>query len=88
MFAGTVTEVHTSLDTERGRYVKVVSNGYTAIYQHLASVNVSYGSNIAKGAVIGVIGGSGLYNENAYGKHLHFEVWHNSNIDDPLKYFD
>ena len=45
-------------------------NGYHTLYAHLNSINVSCGSNVGQGAVIGYAGSTG----NSTGPHLHFEV--------------
>lgn len=45
-------------------------NGYHTLYAHLNSINVSCGSAVAQGNVIGRAGSTG----NSTGPHLHFEV--------------
>lgn len=54
------------------------AGSYTTIYMHLASINVSNGTQVKKGQQIGTVGGSSCSNgrivENAYGDHLHFEM--------------
>jgi len=45
-------------------------NGYHTVYAHLSSINVSCGSNVGQGNVIGRAGSTG----NSTGPHLHFEV--------------
>ncbi|HPX94848.1 MAG TPA: M23 family metallopeptidase [Brevefilum fermentans] len=45
-------------------------NGYHTLYAHLSAINVSCGSNVGQGAVIGYAGSTG----NSTGPHLHFEV--------------
>jgi len=45
-------------------------NGYHTVYAHLSAVNVSCGSNVGQGNVIGRAGSTG----NSTGPHLHFEV--------------
>lgn len=45
-------------------------NGYHTLYAHLSSINVSCGSNIAQGNILGRAGSTG----NSTGPHLHFEV--------------
>lgn len=92
MFDGTVIRVNTSLSSDRGRYVEIVSdNGVSALYQHLKSVNTTncvLNARISKGEAVGIIGGTGT-NESSYGTHLHFEIKDsNNNYIDPLSYFD
>lgn len=45
-------------------------NGYHTLYAHLSSINVSCGSNVIQGNIIGRAGSTG----NSTGPHLHFEV--------------
>lgn len=45
-------------------------NGYHTLYSHLSSTNVSCGSSVGQGAIIGRAGSTG----NSTGPHLHFEV--------------
>ena len=68
-----------------GNMVKIDhSNGNITLYAHLASVAVKTGQKVAKGQEIGYMGDSG----NAYGGHLHFEVFVNGNRTDPSPYLD
>lgn len=48
-------------------------NGYGALYGHLSSIAVSYGSYVPRGTVLGYIGSTG----NSTGPHLHFMVFKN-----------
>ena len=45
-------------------------NGYQTLYAHLSSINVSCGSNVVQGNMVGRGGSTG----NSTGPHLHFEV--------------
>jgi len=45
-------------------------NGYQSLYAHLSSWNVSCGSSVYQGAVVGAAGSTG----NSTGPHLHFEL--------------
>ena len=69
-----------------GNYIKIEhGNGYETLYAHLASgINIKNGSNVSKGQVLGYMSDSG----NAYGKHLHFEVFKNGVKIDPYPYLD
>ena len=51
------------------------ANGWCTLYAHMREVNVSYGQQVGRGAVLGYMGDSG----NAYGAHLHFEVRNTAN---------
>jgi murein hydrolase activator len=45
-------------------------NGYYSVYSHLESSEVKLGASIAKGRLIGTVGGQ----NSDYGPHLHFEI--------------
>ena len=56
-----------------GNFVKIGNgNGYATLYAHMKKgLSVKNGEYVNKGQIIGYMGDSG----NAYGAHLHFEVW-------------
>ena len=56
-----------------GNFVKIDNgNGYATLYAHMKKgLSVKNGEYVNKGQIIGYMGDSG----NAYGAHLHFEVW-------------
>ncbi|WP_210367607.1 peptidoglycan DD-metalloendopeptidase family protein [Bacillus sp. REN3] len=55
-------------------------NGYRTVYAHLASISVSAGQTVQGGSKIGVMGRTG----DSTGVHLHFEVYQNGKLIDPL----
>nr|WP_254119824.1 M23 family metallopeptidase [Bacillus sp. FJAT-29790] len=57
-------------------------NGYRTIYAHLASIDVSAGQTVSKGSKIGIMGSTG----DSTGVHLHFELYKNGSLQDPLNY--
>ena len=66
-----------------GNCIKIMhASGYYTLYAHLKYVNVKMGENVKKGQIIGYMGDTG----NAYGKHLHFEVWKNNKRINPTTY--
>lgn len=66
-----------------GNCIKIMhAGGYCTLYAHLKYVNVKMGENVKKGQIIGYMGDTG----NAYGKHLHFEVWKNNKRINPTTY--
>ncbi|MDF2037052.1 M23 family metallopeptidase [Cytobacillus oceanisediminis] len=58
------------------------NNGFRTVYAHLDSISVSVGQTVSKGSKIGVMGSTG----DSTGVHLHFEVYKNGKMQDPLKY--
>lgn len=69
-----------------GNCVKIDhGNGYATLYAHLLKgLKVSNGQNVGKGQVLGYMSDSG----NAYGGHLHFEVWKDNVRINPTEYLD
>lgn len=54
--------------------------GYSSLYGHLSGYNCSSGQFVAKGQIIGYIGSTG----NSTGPHLHFTVFKDGSITNPL----
>ncbi|PLR78287.1 peptidase M23 [Bacillus sp. V3-13] len=57
-------------------------NGFRTVYAHLDSMTVSAGQTVERGSKIGVMGATG----DSTGVHLHFELYKNGNLEDPLNY--
>lgn len=60
------------------------NNGMRTLYAHLASIDVKVGQTVAQGRKIGVMGTTG----NSTGIHLHFEIYQNNQLRDPMNYFN
>jgi murein DD-endopeptidase MepM/ murein hydrolase activator NlpD len=57
-------------------------NGYTTRYGHAQKVLVSVGDTVKKGQPLALMGSTG----RSTGPHVHFEVWHNGEVVDPMEY--
>ena len=58
------------------------SDGSMTRYAHLNSIVVSYGQTVRQGQLIAYSGASG----NVTGAHLHFELWKNGKVVNPMQY--
>lgn len=66
-----------------GYYVLIYHNGtYSTRYAHMSSVKVTTGQYVTAGTIIGYEGETG----NAFGAHLHFEVYENGTRVDPARF--
>ncbi len=57
-------------------------NGFRTVYAHMASVSVKAGQTVGRGSAIGIMGSTG----DSTGIHLHFEVYKNGQLQNPLDY--
>lgn len=80
---GTVTTAKFS--SGYGYYVVVNhGGGLSTLYAHLSKINVSVGSRVDVGHVLGLMGSTGI----STGSHLHFEVHRNGSRVNPLNYLN
>jgi len=64
-----------------GNYIIIShDDGYQSLYAHLSSIGVRRGQSVAQSAVIGRVGNTGY----STGSHLHFSVYKNGRMIDPL----
>ena len=69
-----------------GNYIKIDhQNGYQTLYAHLQNgINLRKSQYIEEGQILGYMGDSG----NAYGKHLHFEIFKDNKKINPTEYLN
>lgn len=60
------------------------NNGLQTVYAHLDSIAVSAGQVVSQGQKLGVMGNTG----NSTGTHLHFEVYENGALKNPMDYLN
>jgi len=58
--------------------------GYKTVYGHLSVFKVKVGQKVRRGEVIGLMGDSGT----STGPHLHYEVWKDGVVQNPIRYVD
>lgn len=58
-------------------------NGYVTKYMTLGKISVRKGQRVKQGDVIASVGLSGI----SFAPHLHYEVWYNGELMDPMNYF-
>lgn len=67
----------------RGLLVKIEHReALTSIYMHLSAYTVRAGQKVARGELIGYVGGTGIKESPP---HLHFELWQAARLIDPLQ---
>ena len=57
-------------------------NGYTSLYAHASSLNVSAGQRVSQGQTVSFVGSTG----NSTGPHLHLEMRYNGSYVNPMNY--
>lgn len=57
--------------------------GYKTYYAHLSKYNTSKGRSVKRGEIIGYVGNTGL----SSGPHLHYEVWKNDQVLNPVNFY-
>jgi murein DD-endopeptidase MepM/ murein hydrolase activator NlpD len=67
-----------------GKYVRLRhNNGYETAYGHMSGFarGIQPGVRVRQGQVIGYVGSTGL----STGPHLHYEIWVNGRVVDPMR---
>lgn len=79
-----IVEMATRMGKKDGNSIVIDhGNGYVTKYNNLGSLKVRKRQKVKQGDVIGTIGMSGM----SFAPHLHYEVWHNGAVMDPMNYF-
>lgn len=80
---GRVTKVQSSFGGS-GNMVEITHpDGYVTRYAHLQAITVSSGEYVRRGRTVGLVGDSG----RAFTTHLHYELLHNGETQDPVHFF-
>ncbi|PYZ96230.1 hypothetical protein CR205_17885 [Alteribacter lacisalsi] len=80
---GTVTSAQ--YENGYGNTVRIEnSSGMETVYAHLDSMGVSKGDSVSRGDELGIMGETGT----ATGVHVHFEVYEDGELKDPMDYLD
>jgi len=67
-----------------GNHIKIQhASGYTTLYAHLSKINVKHGQKVKRGDIIGLTGNTG----RSTAPHLHYEIHHNGEPQNPLDFF-
>lgn len=81
---GNATVVRAGISTTYGKVVYLDHGyGYQTRYAHLSKIKVKMGEKVKRGAIIGLVGDTGL----SEGNHLHYEVLKDNIPVNPVYYF-
>jgi murein DD-endopeptidase MepM/ murein hydrolase activator NlpD len=73
---------HVAVNSVYGNYIILThSGGYQSLYGHLSAVTVKQGASVTQGSKIGEVGSTGY----STGPHLHFAVFKNDKVINPLE---
>lgn len=82
--SGKVIVAQTGWNYGAGNNIRIDhGNGYVSQYMHLSRIQVREGETVEKGQLIGQMGCSG----SCTGKHLHFTIYKNGELMNPLKLY-
>ena len=79
--AASGTIAFTGVSPVFGNYVIIRhSNGYQSLYGHMSQIIAKKGQYVSQGTRIGLVGSTGY----STGPHLHFTVYKNGKLVDPM----
>lgn len=80
---GTVTSVVRSRKGKGNMVTITHEGGYVTKYAHLSDISVGVGRRVGPSSLVGNVGSTG----NSFAPHLHFEVWKDDKLVDPINHF-
>jgi murein DD-endopeptidase MepM/ murein hydrolase activator NlpD len=73
-----------AFDARMGKFVRIDHGfGMETTYGHLSKIFVTYGTEVQRGEIIGLVGNTGKFST---GPHLHYQVAVNDRVVDPAHY--
>ena len=80
------TVIYAGWSDEAGNTIQIQhEGGIISIYKHNEKLLKNVGDKVTAGSPIALVGGTGSLST---GEHLHFELWHNGEAIDPVRYIN
>jgi murein DD-endopeptidase MepM/ murein hydrolase activator NlpD len=80
------TVIYAGWSDEAGNTIQIQhEGGIISIYKHNEKLLKNVGDKVTAGSPIALVGGTGSLST---GEHLHFELWHNGEAVDPVRYIN
>ena len=80
------TVIYAGWSDEAGNTIQIQhEGGIISIYKHNEKLLKNVGDKVTAGSPIALVGGTGSLST---GEHLHFELWHNGEAADPVRYIN
>ena len=78
--------IYAGWSDEAGNTIQIQhEGGIISIYKHNEKLLKNVGDKVTAGSPIALVGGTGSLST---GEHLHFELWHNGEAVDPVRYIN
>ncbi len=72
-----------------GNFVELLHpEGFVSVYGHLSRIEVRENQWVGQGDKIGEVGKTGNANHPGVIPHLHFELWHNGELANPMDFME